>query len=708
MATRARTRDSEARTTERDPRLRIAATLAVGLALIAIALFATLSRTAPRRTGTNDVTADAVFGVTHGSSTICQPHELIPAGTGAIRVSLAGDGGAPAAGVVVTAGARTVARGHAPATAGAGSLTVPLQSVVRQDAEGRVCVQLGSGRLTVRGHVTSSPFGASRGSTRLAGRLRFDYLRPGRKSGWALASTVFDRMGIAHALGGSAAPWLALLLVLGAIALGAWQLLAGRLPRAVWVCALVAVLNATAWSLITPAFDIPDEQSHYAYTEYLVHHGQPPRKSPLDLHSTSEEVVLRALRFNASRYRHSNPTIWSATEQRRLDLALAGDATRSDGNGAAREVAGEPPLFYALQAIPYELGSGGDVLDRLALMRLLSVLLAGVTVVFVYLFLREALPANPWTWTVGALGVAFQPTFGFISGGMNSDALLYAAAAALFYLLARAFRRGLTQRLALAIGGALAVALMTKFNGYSLLPGAAVALVVLAARQEPRLQFQTLRLPALALAVALAPALIELLLNATAWHRPLLGASASNYNVSGLRPSLEGGFSYLWQFYLFALPGMKHIYKESLPLRTEWVDGFISSYGWADTEFRGWVYDVALIPIAAIVALCVRELTQVRAVVRERRPELLSYGVVTFGVLMFVALASYVIYLRFTQVLALPRYLFPLLPLYAALLVLAARGAGRRWLPVAGSAIVVVTIAHSLFSQLLVIARYYA
>ena len=37
-----------------------------------------------------------------------------------------------------------------------------------------------------------------------------------------------------------------------------------------------------------------------------------------------------------------------------------------------------PPLYYALEAIPYRAGYGLDFLDRLFLMRLLSALLAGV------------------------------------------------------------------------------------------------------------------------------------------------------------------------------------------------------------------------------------------------------------------------------------------------------------------------------------------
>jgi hypothetical protein len=41
-------------------------------------------------------------------------------------------------------------------------------------------------------------------------------------------------------------------------------------------------------------------------------------------------------------------------------------------------------------------------------------------------------------------------------------------------------------------------------------------------------------------------------------------------------------------------------------------------------------------------------------------------------------------------------------------LALAARGAGRRWGPVVGALIVVAILAHDIFSQLLVVSRFYS
>ncbi|HZV74334.1 MAG TPA: DUF2142 domain-containing protein [Conexibacter sp.] len=483
--------------------------------------------------------------------------------------------------------------------------------------------------------------------------------------------------------------------------------LLARVPRAAWVCALVGVLNATAWAIVVPAFQVPDEQSHYAYTEYLVQHGRPPAAGAVDVLSSSENAALAGLKFREMQFSPENGAIWSASEQTHMTDLLKQAADRSDGNGAAREVGGEPPLFYALQAIPYNLAEGGSALDRLQLMRLLSALLAGVTVLFVYLFVREALPAIPETWAVGALGVAFLPSFDFISGGVNSDALLFAASAALFYLLARGFQRGLTDRLAVAIGTAAAVGLMTKFNAIGLMPGVAIALLTMSVGRERGLRPRTLALPALALAVAVAPILLEVALNITVWDRPAFGATASNYRASALHPPLGETLSYLWQFYLVPLPGTTH-YLTPLPFHDLWVRGFVGWFGWLDGAFRPRVYVLAVVPLAALALLAGRTLVAQRRRLRARIGELLSYAALVVGLMAFIALASYISYLRYGGSIAQVRYLFPLLPLYGALLALAARGAGRRWAPVLGASIVVLAIAHGLFSQLLVLARYYA
>ena len=223
-------------------------------------------------------------------------------------------------------------------------------------------------------------------------------------------------------------------------ALAAARAVLARVPRAAWLCALVALLNAVCWSLITPPFLALDEPDHFAYVQQLVETGRLP-SSPESEYSQEEQVALSDLHHAEVRFRPANHTIFSTAQQEKLESDLAQPLSRA-GPGGAGVASSEPPLYYALQAIPYVLGSGGSILTQLTLMRLLSALLAGVTGLFVFLFLREALPEQRWAWTIGGLGVALGPLLGYSSSSVNPDALLIAVSAVVFYCLARAFRRG--------------------------------------------------------------------------------------------------------------------------------------------------------------------------------------------------------------------------------------------------------------------------
>ncbi len=275
-----------------------------------------------------------------------------------------------------------------------------------------------------------------------------------------------------------------------------------RIPRAAYVCALVAFLNAACWTVITPFLAL-DEPDHFAYVQQLVENGRLPSSAKSE-YSKQEQLVLEDLQQEQVRFRPAGHTIFSLEEQEKLEGDLAQPLSRA-GPGGAGVASSEPPLYYALATIPYALGSSGSILDQLELMRLLSALLAGVTVLFVFLFLREALPGLRWAWTVGALGVALGPLLGFASSTVNPDSLLFAISAAVFYCLARAFRRGLTLRLALAIGVLCAAGLATKLNFAGVAPGVALGLILLArweARSAEASVYYRVLAPALAIGSA--------------------------------------------------------------------------------------------------------------------------------------------------------------------------------------------------------------
>jgi Predicted membrane protein (DUF2142) len=480
---------------------------------------------------------------------------------------------------------------------------------------------------------------------------------------------------------------------------GAGRRLSGavrRIPSAAWACALVAVLNCIAWSLIVPAFQAIDEPDHYAYVEQLATAGRPPANDAAarSVLSSSEQAALVGLGTERVRFHEYVPSISTQAQQDALEADLAARLSRSDGNGVTLAGSPQPPLYYALELVPYAIGAHDSPLLSLQLMRLLSALLGGIAVLCTYLFLREALPGNPWTWAVGALGVAFQPVFGFVSGGVNPDALLFATCSALFLCLARGFRRGLTPRLAVATGAAMAVGYLTKLNVVGLLPGAFAGLVVLGVRAEGARSWRALRLPAVAVGVAAVPSLLLVLANVLVWHRSATGATTGVFSPTTAHASLGGALSYAVRFYV-------------TDFRELWIRGFVGWFGWVDTAFRGWVYDVGAAVLATLAALACVSLVRARTTLRRRLAELLVYAAMAGGLLLVIVANSYNLSLRHAGGAGQGRYLLPLLALYAAMLVLAARAAGRRWTPLIGSAIVVLALAHDLFSQLLVIARYY-
>ncbi len=475
-----------------------------------------------------------------------------------------------------------------------------------------------------------------------------------------------------------------------------------RVPRAAWICALVASLNAACWSIVSPPFEVPDEPSHFAYVQHLAETGRLPSGAE-EKFPHAERAVLNDLLYSNVRFDPSVGTISTPSEQRTLEHTLAAPLSRTD-SAQAGVATSQPPLYYALETVPYKLASPGTLLDQLALMRLLSAVLGGLTALFAFLFLREALPGVRWAWTVGGLGVALAPLLGLMSGAVNPDALLFAVSAALFYCLARGFRRGLTPELALALGAVLAVGILSKLTFLSLVPGAVLGLLALCVREARTSGRAARRSFALAAGVGASPVVLYMLYNALA-GKPVLGALAGALNLNGKSGSPLKELGYVWQFYLPPLPGVHDYFHGFLITRVLWFNGLVGLYGWLDTTFPNWVYTAALVPAALTAALFARALYTYRGALRSRLVELCVYLAIVLGVVGVIGVDDYVHHLPTEY--AEPRYLLPLLALWGPVLALAARGAGRRWGPVIGVLLVTLLLAHDVFSQLLVISRYY-
>jgi predicted membrane protein DUF2142 len=481
-----------------------------------------------------------------------------------------------------------------------------------------------------------------------------------------------------------------------------------RIPRAARWCALVAFLNAAVWACVTPVFHVPDETSHFAYLQYFAETGHVPNIPGGDGISHEEATVMDAVRFNDTIGDPDQLTLFSKAQEAVLDDAERHRQDPSSGGGII-ETSGQPPLYYALGALVYHASPWKGITQRIMLIRLMSALMAAATALFVFMFLRE-LFSEPWTWTVGALAVAFQPMFGFISAGVHPDNLFFAASAALLFGLARAFRRGLTPALGAGIGAALAVGVLSKLNFVALLPGALLALGLLVWRTRERRS----ALGGAAIAVALLALAITTysLLNELAWDRPLLGGGVENATGAavnaGAAPTIDlrQQLGYTWQLYLPRLPFMYDQFGYFPPYEV-WFRGFVGKFGWLDTQWPTWVYRVALGVYLPLVFLAALALWRRRAALLARWPELLTYALLALGVMASIGFLG----IRFTRDtgfgFAQARYLFPFLAFYGAFVALAALGVGNRYGRAVGALLVLLAMGHGLLAQLLVISRFY-
>jgi 4-amino-4-deoxy-L-arabinose transferase-like glycosyltransferase len=476
-------------------------------------------------------------------------------------------------------------------------------------------------------------------------------------------------------------------------------------PGAAWICVLIAVLNGVVWSLLVPPLQSFDETLHVYYGQYLAETGETPRPVEGSVLSDEEQLIVYGVRlFDVVGNAGGRPP-WTSLEDVRLDQELARGAGRvSDGGSGG--VGLYPPAYYGLGAVAYRLTPTDSLLDRIWAMRLVSALLAGIAVLCCFLFLRELLPRHPWTWTVGALAVGLQPLFGFMSGVFNPDMGLVAASAACFWLLARAFRRGLGTWLALAIGAVLAVGVLAKLAMVGLVPGVALGGLLLARRDR------TWRPLVAGAASFTLPMVLYAIANVTVWNRPALpfGGGGGVAAAGGGTPTPRGNWRemlvYIWQDFLPRLPFMQDRFTD-FPLWDRWITGWTGRFGWGDYEFPEWVSGVVVAVVVVLAAALVAwVLRGRRAAFAARWREWLCYLAMAFGLLALLAYTGYV-YTRDTgNGFEQGRYLLPLMPLYALLVAAGARALGRLG-PVAGALIVALCVGWSGWAMILTVGRFY-
>ena len=451
---------------------------------------------------------------------------------------------------------------------------------------------------------------------------------------------------------------------------------------------------------------MPDETAHVAYAQYLAETGKLPKASAGKVYSPEMNATLAALRFYDVIGRAENEP--PATSRELAGLAQVRDAGLDrTGSGDVPSATNNPPVYYAIEAAVYRASPSSDLLTRLALMRIVSALLAGATALFGALFVRELSPRDALGVDRRRAGDRDEPAGRVHRGRVNNDNLLFCAAAAVCFGLARMFRRGVTPRRAAFVAVALALGALGKATLIAFVPAVAFAFLVLVARAGPSRRREALRSVAIGAAAGALPIALFVVLSATVWDRPLWGAAAASTSgqlLPGAAHAVDGSLreqlSYTWQLFLPRLGVFRQLHPVDNPLADLWLRGFVGRFGWLDYGFPQWVYDVADWVAPLVAALAATTLVRERHRLRGRGLKLATYALAVAGLAMLIGLAGYQ-YRRGVPdgIFEQARYLLPLLPFYGALVALAVRAGGRRAGPVLAAVCVVVLTGWSVYAQ---------
>jgi hypothetical protein len=202
---------------------RIQTTLAAGLALIAIALIATLSHAPATIARAPAVPPEKKVAFTTSDASGCQNGEALPGGTSAIRLGLFAVS-SPGVAVEVFAGSHRITKGAiGPGWVGEGA-TVPVAEVPRGVAPVKVCFRVHPvvGRVEVLGRPTSPAEATVAEGKPLPGRISIEYLRSSHRSWWSRATSVARHLGFGHAARGAWDTLFVIVLAAGIVTLSSW------------------------------------------------------------------------------------------------------------------------------------------------------------------------------------------------------------------------------------------------------------------------------------------------------------------------------------------------------------------------------------------------------------------------------------------------------------------------------------------------------
>jgi hypothetical protein len=487
---------------------------------------------------------------------------------------------------------------------------------------------------------------------------------------------------------------------------------ARTIPRPLAALLVMATIQVVAWAMVLPPFQGPDEDAHFAYAQQLAETGTTPPHTAGNgkNRSTEQDEAMRwANLFSLRGILDARPG-WSDAEVRtwaEVESDLPGSAS-ADGEGP-NAVGQNPPLYYALEAIPYHLAPGGSFFNRVYVMRLASAVFYLAAVALMWLIAAELFP-QLWARTLATALVALQPKLAMLAGTINPDVLLVLAWTGFVYVGIRILRHGPTTRRLVGTGAITAAAALTHGRGLPM-AGALVALLLITYLQRRFTAREAARGAVFSLgALAVGLGFLGLF--------KLLGSGGGGATYGGALTGFEGGrpfnvrefLSYVWQFYL-PKPGFLEpaIGPPGYGFGEVYVNTFWSNFSWLEVSYPRFVLDLLhAATILVVFGLYTVAVARFDAVKRHWR-------LIAFLLLTAAALVAAVHVTSYRNMLVNPgdplitgRYLLPLVSIGAIAVTTLVTALPRRLAALATGGLVACLVVLQLSALGITLVRFYA
>ena len=169
------------------------------------------------------------------------------------------------------------------------------------------------------------------------------------------------------------------------------------LPRPLLFLLIAVGVVGAAWALFVPPFQAPDENSHFGYAQRLAESFELPGDADRKVFSTEQDLAQDCSNSDqvagilADQAGMERAGLRPLAVRRRRGCRTRRATTAAGPNPAATN----PPLYYLYELPAYLAASGGDMFDRLYVMRLWSVLLLLVTTAATWLLAGELFGPRP-------------------------------------------------------------------------------------------------------------------------------------------------------------------------------------------------------------------------------------------------------------------------------------------------------------------------